>query len=1271
MSLFAQAAEEKSFTETSLFNALMLVVIALVALGVGLFKANALQMKEHGWKLAVILFSVLFSTYYVMKEWPPRFGVDLKGGVTFIVDLNLDNDPEKVVQKFMREDSDGDGKLSPQEWTDKAAFKQYDSDEDGLVTDEEIRSAARIAAKEEGRVRESVDNVIDQLKKRIDPAGIYEVELRALGEDQIEITIPDVDAAEAARIFERIKKAGLLQFRILVKPLDPEHQEIVTAAGAENVRDEVIIGEKVVARWVNVGRIDKKRADAMGRRNRPFRFTLPFSGQSMNCLIRNSATGKLVSDIPISPNGVLSSVEGSLFKGGFKSEQAQKRFAENQKLRAAFYADWWEENQVRQPGPDGVLYTEDDEVNPNAEMQILVVEPSLRENVEGQDLVASLVRQAIDKAGRPAVEFTLKRTGVSKFSRLTGNNINRALGMILDGELLSAPNINSKIYKNGIIEGDFTSKEVDDLISILKAGQLKTTLQSPDGGGDLIDSTMGQEMKDRGFYAIGVSFVLILIFLCFYYRIAGIVSCLALILNLLMILAIIMMLKQPLTLNGLAGLVLTVGMSVDANVLIFERIREELAKDATMRMAIRNGFQRATTTIVDANITTFITAFILYVIGNEQLKSFSVALMLGIILSMFTAIFCSRVLFDVLEKKRWLRSLGMTQLLTNTRMNFIGKRGAAFAVSSIFIVIGIAAIYSRGGTMLNHDLAGGSMARIVFSGSTPLTEVNAVLDKISEENEINGAPVVISAAEVTSPLYKTEESYYRIMSNWKSDGGESLADLLKKGFEGKLANYVVKVSDIKTTGQGGSGGTAGGGSANPGGGASVPSENDDAAVGGASSEGKSAEGESGEEPVSEPCGGELLDYLQEEPKKDEQKGESQKAETGEAKTGETNPQETKSDASPGGETPKSADPAGGEAKQSENAGAKKEEPSANDATGPGISQAPPQDPTAVPPVKQVDLNSGFQPGQAGTSSGSADPGKYKTTARIQFGLSLEGAGFKKKAASLRSDFEEAAKSLNFDNYTRNNIKIRDAQIGGEFLASDMNEETDVWEVELTTDQKDHGEKILQAMMEKYNGEVFLPQSKEVGERFAQKAWLRALAAMVASLIGIVAYIWIRFQRVSFGLAAVAALIHDVLVVLGAIAVSFWLKDYLGIILVEDFKISLAVIAALLTIIGYSLNDTIVVFDRIREVRGKNPELNGDMVNRSINQTLSRTILTSLTTFIVVIILYGAGGDAIHGFAFALVVGVIVGTYSSIFVASPVLLMLMKGKHEVEEEASEA
>ncbi|HBJ37767.1 MAG TPA: protein translocase subunit SecF [Planctomycetaceae bacterium] len=183
-------------------------------------------------------------------------------------------------------------------------------------------------------------------------------------------------------------------------------------------------------------------------------------------------------------------------------------------------------------------------------------------------------------------------------------------------------------------------------------------------------------------------------------------------------------------------------------------------------------------------------------------------------------------------------------------------------------------------------------------------------------------------------------------------------------------------------------------------------------------------------------------------------------------------------------------------------------------------------------------------------------------------------------------------------------------------------------------------------------------SSSVGGRVAGDMVNRALGAMFASLLCIIGYIWFRFQRVFYGLAAVAALVHDVTVTLGAIAVSYWLASFLGFLLVDQFKISLTVVAALLTVIGYSLNDTIVVFDRIRETKGKSPRLTSEMVNTSINSTLSRTLLTSLTTLIVVVLLYFFGGEGIHAFAFSLVVGVTVGTYSSIFVASPILLWLV-------------
>ena len=214
-----------------------------------------------------------------------------------------------------------------------------------------------------------------------------------------------------------------------------------------------------------------------------------------------------------------------------------------------------------------------------------------------------------------------------------------------------------------------------------------------------------------------------------------------------------------------------------------------------------------------------------------------------------------------------------------------------------------------------------------------------------------------------------------------------------------------------------------------------------------------------------------------------------------------------------------------------------------------------------------------------------------------------------------------------------------------------------WKVDLNLPEADTAN-IFNGFQESYNSKPYFPTISAVGGQIAKDTQIQALVAIIASLIGIIAYVWIRFQNVAFGLAAVVALIHDVLIVLGAIAVSHYVAGALGFLLIENFKISLPIVAALLTIIGYSLNDTIVVFDRIREVRGKRTELNEEIVNTSISQTLSRTILTSLTTFIVVFILYCFGGDAIHGFAFSLVIGVIAGTYSSIFVASPVLLWLM-------------
>ena len=214
-----------------------------------------------------------------------------------------------------------------------------------------------------------------------------------------------------------------------------------------------------------------------------------------------------------------------------------------------------------------------------------------------------------------------------------------------------------------------------------------------------------------------------------------------------------------------------------------------------------------------------------------------------------------------------------------------------------------------------------------------------------------------------------------------------------------------------------------------------------------------------------------------------------------------------------------------------------------------------------------------------------------------------------------------------------------------------------WQVTVATDEAG-GQQIAEGIK---NSPLFagahFHSVTTIGGQIASDMQRLATLAIIFSLVGIIGYLWLRFQHVMFGIAAVIALVHDVLITLGAIAITHHFSA--EFLLIEEFRISLPVIAAFLTIIGYSLNDTIVVFDRIREIRGKNSDLTPEMLNRSISSTLRRTLLTSVTTLIVVLLLYVFGGSGIHGFAFALVIGVVVGTYSSIFIASPSLLVLHK------------
>ncbi|MBM4003918.1 MAG: protein translocase subunit SecF [Planctomycetes bacterium] len=258
-------------------------------------------------------------------------------------------------------------------------------------------------------------------------------------------------------------------------------------------------------------------------------------------------------------------------------------------------------------------------------------------------------------------------------------------------------------------------------------------------------------------------------------------------------------------------------------------------------------------------------------------------------------------------------------------------------------------------------------------------------------------------------------------------------------------------------------------------------------------------------------------------------------------------------------------------------------------------------------------------------------------------------------------FEQAINAVTLlgrieDVLARQNVSRPEIQLIPKVETTKPNATDTEWKVRISTSLEDVEQILSEVRNDLEKTSVFI-SSSEIGSAVAGDTKSRAILAMLTSLVGITLYVWFRFHSVVWGFAAVLALVHDVSIMLSALAVSYWVADPLSFLLVEEFKINLVIIAAFLTLVGYSINDTIVVFDRLREEKGKSQKLTPQMVNDGINLTLSRTTLTSLTTFLVVVILYFTGGQSIHGFAFSLVVGVIVGTYSSIFIAAPLLIYL--------------
>jgi SecD/SecF fusion protein len=923
-----------------------------------------------------------------------------------------------------------------------------------------------------------------RLSQRIDPSGTKEISIRPRGADQIEITVPQTDPFELEQIKKSITNAGKLEFRVVANTRDHDttiqlaRTQAAETTNTSKVKSEVRDGNgRIVGRWYSVGRADET-VDGI----RPLQ-----TGVSGD-IIRNSATGQILT-IPPGQPGEEYPVEKYLKANGIESIDVLMALELN-----------------------GRPYTE----------------------VYGDDLDAAAA--GTNSRGEPNVTFKLSGLGAEKMLDLTTSimpeaNFHRRMAIIMDNAVKSAPQLNNPISSAGEIDGRFSRKEVEFLSNVLRSGRLPATLEKEPASETRVGASLGATTVSKGKTAAIIAVIATAVSMLVYYHFSGVIATIALGLNLLMIFGVMIFIRQPLSLPGLAGIVLTIGMAVDANVLVFERIREERAKGAADRRAIRDGFDRASTTIVDSNLTTLIAALVLYWIGTEQVRGFAVTLTIGIVCSMFTAVFCSRIMFEVAEKLK-LVTLTMMDGVALTKGKIVGERdidymslrNVCYGLSLALIAIGLVAVFARGNGLLNIDFTGGTSVTLQLEEPIPAQKmqdiVKEILSKDSEGKNIESTLVSVEQ--------DPKDTVYVLTTSLGSES--ELAKLLNEGLAANnmanLVTYNAKVYPLQN--------------------------NQSLNLRGSSVRFVSTTQEAGATPTTQDT---------------------------------TAPDTT------------------AHAQNTEIAAAV---------------------PTRVTSKFVLELSQ-----------------KNKTDAKRDF-------------ESLTADIEKAAKAVGVT-LEKSLVNLEPSSPLPSWPENKA-EGYSKWNIELPLPE-DQATTVSNELAKQIDSTPIWLSLSQIKGRVADEMKQRALAALVVAMLFIVAYIWFRFQKISYGIAAVVALIHDVLVTTGVIALSHWLAPYLGFLLVEDFKIGLTEIAAFLAIIGYSLNDTIVVFDRIREIRGRSPNLTIDTLNKSLNQTLSRTILTSGTTLLTVFVLYVWGGEGIHTFAFALFVGITVGTYSSLFIATPVLYWL--------------
>lgn len=810
-------------------------------------------------------------------------------------------------------------------------------------------------------------------------------------------------------------------------------------------------------------------------------------------------------------------------------------------------------------------------------------------------------RRSMDEHGKAAVGFEWNSEGAKLFRDLTSPNKGRRLAVVLDGKIRSAPEIQEEIGKSGIINGGpqgWDEKELNALIIILKAGALPA--KPVFAYRKHVGAQLGEAAESMGGIATAVSLGIIMLFLCWYYGLrAGMIANLAMLLNVFLLMATLALFGATLTLPGIAGILLTGAMGVDANILIYERIREELARGSALRQAIQSGYDRAFWTIFDAHVTTILTAMILMQVGTGPIRGFGLTLTIGIAVSMYTALLVTQAMYGVLVVKGFISELHFKQLFGKIDLDYWKAWPTALKVSLSIICIGWVVFLARGDEKYGIDFTGGTAIQMLFK--EPITKVE--LTKRIEHHfaEVKKVQIQVEVQQVGS-----------------SEGG---AD---RGREWLLRTRLVAGAPVQQT----------------------------SSLGGAL------------DLLTSPAWGQGTDT-------------APPGSQTPTKAPEADPAAPEADpAAPGSQTP--AAPASHTPAAPAPAPVAAATAQADLAAAEAARKSQDFFETEIRALFEKELVDPYPDLEAGKEyvTTPAEGGKVKAKLRVDliglpegFATDAKPVSVERIMAELPRAFRGMAAQLKDDDASRPTKEAYLLLAGPEAgpPGFTVTQAGTLFDFELAPVEQARVERVVSlfktGLERARDVQVFMspamafPNIDQIGAVVAQNLKSKAFLATILSVIMICLYIWLRFDFWA-GVTAVVALAHDVFALLGFMAIVDTIVSAAGINF--DCKFNLTSITAFLTLIGFSINDTIVILDRIREEmrNGKLKDYTPEVVNGSINKTLSRTVLTSATVFMVTGILFIAscfGLTAIQGFSVALLFGVATGTYSSIFVAAPLLL----------------